>query len=167
MRLLMLHVDAFTCTITQKGRSPITEMPSTPSMHIDDGLLVLANAEDGDEADSDGVAERVAQEIRRLASQLKLREVMLLPFAHLFADPAPPEAALSILEAAAADLRSGGLRVERPPFGWFHTWDLQAKGHPLSRVARTVRPAGATAPQPRPENRSSRTHVSGQPRGSS
>jgi threonyl-tRNA synthetase len=30
--------------------------------------------------------------------------------------------------------------VVRTPFGWFNTLDIQAKGHPLSRVARVIAP---------------------------
>lgn len=136
----MFHVDAFTCTITEKGRSPLVEVPSTPSLHIDEGLLVLANAEAGDEVAADEVAAGAAAEILRLARQLKVGAAMLLPFAHLFAEPAPPAAALTLIDAIAEGLRGQGIAVVRPPFGWFHTWDLQAKGHPLSRVARTIRP---------------------------
>ena len=34
---------------------------------------------------------------------------------------------------------SGQLRaVTRTPFGWFNTLEIRAKGHPLSRVARTI-----------------------------
>ena len=79
-------------------------------------------------------------EIQKLAGQLKVDEIMLLPFAHLFAEPAPPAAALGLIDGVAGDLRALHFTVQRPPFGWFHTWDMQAKGHPLSRVARTIRP---------------------------
>jgi hypothetical protein len=30
MRLLMLHVDAFACRITERGRSPVVEPPERP-----------------------------------------------------------------------------------------------------------------------------------------
>jgi threonyl-tRNA synthetase len=143
MRLLILHVDSFTCTITEKGRSPLVEPPTSPSLHIDAGLLVLASVERGDEAAPDKVAEGTAAEIRKVADQLKADEVMLLPFAHLFAEPAPVEPARDILEATAVSLLAAGLTVQRAPFGWFHTWDLRAKGHPLSRLARTIRPPAA------------------------
>ena len=141
MRLLIIHVDSFACTVTQKGRSPIIEQPSTATTRIRDGLLVLASAEKGDEADAAGVVARTAEEIASLAGQLKVAQVMLLPFAHLFAELAPPAEALALIDRVVVELRGRNLTVERPPFGWFHTWDMQAKGHPLSRVARTVRPA--------------------------
>jgi len=145
MRLLIFHVDSFTCTVTEKGRSPLIETPSAPSSHIDEGLLVLASAESADESDPDDVSRAAADEVARLAEQLKARDVMLLPFAHLFADPCPPATALALLDAAAAELRGRGYAVQRPPFGWFHSWDLKAKGHPLSRVARTVHAARGDA----------------------
>ena len=141
MRLLIFHVDAFACTVTQKGRSPLVETPTAPTSRIEEGLLVLASVEAGDETAPIEVTRGTSDEIRKLAAQLKVRQIMLLPFAHLFAEPAPPADALALIDGAAAELRSDGFVVERPPFGWFHSWDMQAKGHPLSRVARTVRPS--------------------------
>jgi threonyl-tRNA synthetase len=148
LRLLIFHVDAFTCTVAQKGRSPLIETPAAPASRIDDGLLVLASVEAGDETAADEVQRGTVEHIRKLAHQLKVREIMLLPFAHLFAEPASPAAALALIDNVAAELRSLDLTVERPPFGWFHSWDMQAKGHPLSRVARTIRPS--TAPRGSP-----------------
>ncbi len=144
MRLLMFHVDSFTCTVTEKGRSSLVETPAAPSTHIDEGILVLASAEAADADDPDGIAAGAAREIARLAGQLKAREIMVLPFAHLFAEPCPPAVALEILDSVASELRGQELAVQRPPFGWFHTWDLQAKGHPMSRVARSIQSPSAT-----------------------
>jgi threonyl-tRNA synthetase len=146
VRVLIFHVDAFTCTITEKGRSALVEIPTAPSLRMGEGLLVLASVEAGDETAPAEVAKGTATEVKRLARQLKAREIMVLPFAHLFGDPAPPGPALEIIDAVAADLRAGKLVVQRPPFGWFHRWDLRAKGHPMSRVARTIRPSGAGEP---------------------
>ena len=150
MRLLMFHVDSFTCTITEKGRSAIVETPVSPVAHIDEGLLVLANVESADEERAAEVVAGTTQEVSSLAARLKAHEVMLLPFAHLFGEPSAPGPALEMLDAIAVELRSRGLVVSRPPFGWFHRWDLRAKGHPLSRVARTIpAPTGRGAPTPR------------------
>lgn len=143
MRLLILHVDGFACTVTEKGRSPLIETPAAPTTRIADGLLVLASVEAGDELAADEIRRGTGQEIQKLASQLKVQQIMLLPFAHLFAELAPPTEALALIDDVASDLRSRGFAVERPPFGWFHSWDLQAKGHPLSRVARTIRPSAS------------------------
>src|SRR4051812_16048786 len=101
MRLLMFHVDSFTCTLTEKGRSPLVERPTAPSSHMDEGLLVLVSAESTDQEGPDSVAAGAASEIVRLAGQVKTHDVMLLPFAHLFAEPCPPAEALSLIDNVA------------------------------------------------------------------
>lgn len=146
MRLLMFHVDSFTCTLTEKGRSAIVERPESPLSHIEEGLLVLASVESADEGRAAEVVAGTVREVNSLAGRLKAQQVMLLPFAHLFGEPAAPGPALEILDAVAVELRSRGLQVTRPPFGWFHRWDLRAKGHPLSRVARTIPADGPARP---------------------
>lgn len=149
MRLLIFHVDSFTCTLTEKSRSPLVEEPAARSAHIDAGLLVLASVEAGDQHAPEDVMQGAADEITKLAGQLAAKAVMLLPFAHLFADPAPAEHAIQIIDGVASNLSAAGFAVQRPPFGWFHSWDLKAKGHPLSRVARTIHPASPANPRTR------------------
>ncbi len=143
MRLLMLHVDAFTCRITERGRSPVAEPPEPCETAVGEALVVLAAAERGDEAAPERVAGRAADEIARQAGRVKADTVVLHPFAHLFAELAPPDAAVDLLRRTAGLLAERGLVVLRTPFGWFNTLELKAKGHPLSRVARIVRPEAA------------------------
>lgn len=140
MRLLMLHVDAFACRITERGRSPVVEPPEPRETAVGEALVVLAAAERGDEAAPERVACRAAGEIAGQAGRVKTATVVLHPFAHLFAELAPPAAAVDILRRTASFLAERGLAVYRTPFGWFNTLELRAKGHPLSRVARIVRP---------------------------
>ena len=49
MRLLVLHVSRFSCTATQKGRSQLVEPLAERTTGFEDGLLILAAAESGDE----------------------------------------------------------------------------------------------------------------------
>lgn len=148
MRLLMLHVDAFACRITEKGRSPVVEPPEPRDTVVGEALVVLAAAERGDEAGPELVARQAADEIASQAARVKAPTVVLHPFAHLFAELAPPAAAVDLLRRIGGLLVERGLAVHRTPFGWFNTLELKAKGHPLSRVARTVRPgeAGPSTP---------------------
>ena len=138
MRLLILHVDRFEYTITEPGRSPLREPITAPSYVLQDGLLALASVERVDSEAPAAVATNAALELALLAHQLGANQLVLHPFAHLFGDPAPPAVALPLLDDIAARLADAGLAVHRSPFGWFTRWDLQAKGHPLSRVGRTI-----------------------------
>lgn len=140
MRFLALHVDSFRSEITQKGRSPLVEPYEEKATSIEEGLLVLVSVEKGDEAAPEAVAEKAAAELLDLAQKVGATRVVLHSFAHLFAELAAPADAVPIMQATAERLRELGLEVIRTPFGWFNTLEIRAKGHPLSRVARTIRP---------------------------
>jgi threonyl-tRNA synthetase len=143
VRLLILHVTRFAYTATQKGRSSLVEPLTSRTSVFEDGLLLLASAEAGDEADPVLVASRAADEVARLAKQLGARRALIHPFAHLFAEPVPSETAVEVLDLLAQELGERELEAARSAFGWFFSWELSAKGHPLSRLARrfTAEPA--------------------------
>ena len=94
--------------------------------------------ERGDERAPDLVASRASMEIVKPATQLKVATIMLHPFAHLFGELSTPEVAISVLSRTQQALIKAGLQTYRTPFGWFNTLQIDAKGHPLSRVARIV-----------------------------
>ena len=134
MRFLILHVKSFRCTITEKGRSKVYEQYDDPVTQVDEALIVLSSVERGDERDPELVATRAGAEIVKFAGQLKVSTIVLHPFAHLFAELGPPEAAIDVLSRTQQKLREAGLCAIRTPFGWFNTLQIDAKGHPLSRV---------------------------------
>lgn len=140
MRFLVMHVNSFCCTITTKGRSRVYEPYEDPVTRVDEALVVLASVEQGDERAPEVVAERAAAAIRQLATQLKVSTVVLHPFAHLFGELSAPDVAIEVLHGTQEALLEAGLDSRRTPFGWFNTLQIDAKGHPISRVARVVRP---------------------------
>ena len=138
MRFLILHVNSFCCTITTRGRSKVYEEYTDPVTRVDEALVVLSSVEQGDERDPALVARRASAEIANLAAQLKVTTVVLHPFAHLFAVLSTPEVAIDVLSRTQQTLTAAGLSTHRTPFGWFNTLQIDAKGHPISRVARMV-----------------------------
>lgn len=140
MRVLIWHVERFVCTITERGRSPIVEEFDEPVTTVEDALLLLVSVEKADEADPAGVARKAADDIAAHAVQLKVSTVVVHPFAHLFGELSRPRTAVKVLDATADGLRAHGLTAIRTPFGWFNQLEIQAKGHPLSRLARLYAP---------------------------
>jgi threonyl-tRNA synthetase len=138
MRFLVLHVNSFCCTITTKGRSKVVEDYDDPVTQVEEALVVLASVEQGDECDPALVAQRAAAEIIKLSAQLKVTTVVLHSFAHLFAALSAPEVAIEVLSRTHEALVEAEMQSVRTPFGWFNTLQIDAKGHPLSRVARIV-----------------------------
>lgn len=134
----MLHVDYFSSTVTERGRSKIVEDVSSETITVNEALLVLASVEKQDEVNPEDVSKKAVEEIFRLAQQLKVNTIVLHPFAHLFGELSTPEIAVRTLKLIAGGLAKHGFKVIRTPFGWFNTLELKAKGHPLSRVARIL-----------------------------
>lgn len=136
----MLHVDDFTSQITERGRSKFFEEidPNLKTTTVGEALLILASVERADEPNPELVAKSAGEEIAKLARQLKIKTIVIHPFAHLFGELSSPELAVKVLKLAERNLSQDGFRVVRTPFGWFNTLELKAKGHPLSRVARVI-----------------------------
>ncbi len=140
MRILMLHVDRFISTVTERGRSKVIEEvnPDFKTIDVDEALLVLVSVEKNDESSQESVVKKGVSEISGHARKLKVNRIILHPFAHLFADLSKPETALELLKLSEEELRHREFEVIRTPFGWFNSLELKAKGHPLSRVARVI-----------------------------
>ncbi|MEX2723466.1 MAG: threonyl-tRNA synthetase editing domain-containing protein [Candidatus Freyarchaeota archaeon] len=138
MRILMLHVDYFNSTIAKRGRSKIFEEPPYKDVKAKESLLVLINVEKQDETNPQHISRKTVEEIIKHGSQLKVKTIILHPFAHLFGEPSRPEVAIDIIKLVEKDLTQKGFNVARTPFGWFNIWELRTKGHPLSRVARKI-----------------------------
>lgn len=138
MRILMFHVDYFKCTITEKGRSKITEEYTSPVTEINEALIILSSVEKQDEIDPVKIAQNAAKEIIVLAEKVKTNNIVLHPFAHLFGELSTPQTAIQVLKIMESELIQKGFNTIRTPFGWFNTLEIKAKGHPLSRVARII-----------------------------
>lgn len=136
MRFLAWHVDYVRAEPTERGRSRWAEEPRR--VDAQNALLIFANFEKGDEPRPTEVVGKAVEEIASIAARLKVTTVVLNPFAHLFADPTTPEVAAELLAHVHAGLAEKGLAVERLSFGMFYELELRAKGHRLSRIARTI-----------------------------
>ena len=136
MRFLAWHVDYVRAEPAERGRSALVE--EARPVKAENALLVFASFEKSDESHQPDVVERAAAEIASIAEQLKVRDVVLNPFAHLFAEPSNPEAAVDMLGQIGARLSERSLAVQRLAFGMFYELELKAKGHRYSRMARTI-----------------------------
>jgi threonyl-tRNA synthetase len=143
VRFLAWHVDYFRCRITERGRSPVVEPFDEPETAVEEALLLLISVEKSDEVAPEIVADKAVVEIAAHAASLKVETLVLHPFAHLFGQLSRPATAVRVLQWVEEGLRARGLAVIRTPFGWFNTLEIRAKGHPLSRVARTVNAKGS------------------------
>ena len=138
MRMLIIHVNYFSSTITEQGRSKIVEDPSPKTTEVGEALIVLASVEKLDETNPEDVSRKAVEEVAKIGHQLKVKTIVLHPFAHLFGELSKPEVAIKTMKLTEEGLVQNGFTAIRTPFGWFNTLELKAKGHPLSRISKKV-----------------------------
>jgi threonyl-tRNA synthetase len=136
MRFLAWHVDYVRAEPTERGRSGLAEEPNP--VRAENALLVFANFEKNDESHQSDVTDKTISEIASIANQLKITAIVLNPFAHLFAEPSRPQVAIDMLAQLHTGLVKRNFDVQRLAFGMFYELELKAKGHRLSRIARSI-----------------------------
>src|SRR3989441_5599437 len=63
---------------------------------------------------------------------------MIYPYAHLSGNLASRDPAIRVLKTLEGHLAAKGYGVSRSPFGWYKSFTISAKGHPLSELSRTI-----------------------------
>jgi threonyl-tRNA synthetase len=139
MRLLLVHADRFEYEAREKAvkePEPLDESHKRGS--LENGLVVFSTVEKNDEQDPEQIAANAASSIEEVLGWLKTKKVMVYPYAHLSTNLASREPAILILKALEEKLAQKGYEVSRSPFGWYKSFTITAKGHPLSELSRTI-----------------------------
>jgi threonyl-tRNA synthetase len=139
MRLLLVHADRFEYEAREKAvKEPEPLDESHKKGALENGLVVFSTVEKNDEQEPEQIASNAASSIEEVLGWLKTRKVMVYPYAHLSTSLASREPAISILKALEEKLSQKGYEVSRSPFGWYKSFTITAKGHPLSELSRTI-----------------------------
>lgn len=144
----MIHADRFTFAVTGETSVALRDRANavTQGVTVEEVVVAFIAVENGDKANPRDVAEQAAQEIRDNAARVRAKRAVVYPYAHLSSDLAAPPVAVDVLTQVAALLdEEGTLEVHRAPFGYYKSFDIAAKGHPLSELARTIVPRAAAA----------------------
>lgn len=136
MRALFWHLNYFKSVVTEKGRSPIFEELTEKEIEMDNCLLVFLVVEREDVGREEEVINSFKQFLILHSKNIRVKKIVLHPFAHLFSELAPADKAINIIERIRRELENDDFEVKKTPFGWFNELEIKAKGHPISRVAR-------------------------------
>ncbi len=139
MRFLSFHVDYFRYKVTKKGRSKIIEeiTENNREAQIKNALVLFISTEKRDEENPEFLEKGIV-EIEKITAQLKISNIVIVPFAHLFGQLSTLEFAFMSFKKIESNLKLKDYSVLRLPFGWFNELEMKAKGHPLSRISRIV-----------------------------
>lgn len=146
MKILLLHTDSVKWEPKKKAIKTAEEVKKGP-VKVEEALVALSAVEKADEANPDSVSKKAAAEIEKVAEQVKAKRIVLYPYAHLSPNLSAPETALDVLQATEKRLKAKKLVVKRAPFGWYKSFSIKCKGHPLSELSRDIGPDGAAAPK--------------------
>ncbi len=139
MRFLSFHVDYFRYKVTKKGRSKVIEEITEDNREnqIKNALVLFISTEKRDEENSE-ILKKSIIEIEKITNQLKISNIVIVPFAHLFGQLSTIEFSFEFFKKIELELKMMDYSVVRLPFGWFNELEMKAKGHPLSRISRII-----------------------------
>ncbi len=137
MRLLFIHSDHLEFEVTEEI-GDLAEHEGVPlDGRMEDCVVTFISVESDDGDDTEAVIANAATEIRDVTGQLQTSRVVIYPYAHLSEDLAPPEVATDVFVGLEAELETDH-EVLRAPFGWYKSFEVSCKGHPLSELSRHV-----------------------------
>src|SRR3989304_5221495 len=139
MQILSIHSDYI--EYETKRSTPVAEKieEDLKRGRMEEALTFFVAVEKNDEGNIEHIAEQTAQEIKKITKQVKTNRIMIYPYAHLSSSLASPNAAIEALKKLEELLKEAGFEVKRAPFGWYKSFTIKCKGHPLSELSRTIR----------------------------
>jgi threonyl-tRNA synthetase len=135
MKILSLHCDYIKFKPLKKAIKSIEELPENEktAKDIKDPLVILTAVEKGD---SDSELKQMIEAVKKTASEVGAKKIVLYPYAHLSASLSDPTTAKEYLVEAEHTLSKDGFEVTRAPFGYYKEFELKCKGHPLSELSK-------------------------------
>lgn len=143
MQLLLIHSDFIEYEV--KKSTPVAEKieDSVKAGRMEEALTAFIAVERVDESNPQYVVDKAVESIVNVAGQVKAKNIMLYPYAHLSSNLSTPAVAVEVLKNLETAMKGKGYEVKRAPFGWYKTFTIKCKGHPLSELSRSIKPEGA------------------------
>jgi len=140
MKILSLHCDYIKFKAVKKALKEPEKLSEADKKEkqIKEVLVIFTAVEKGDKT-----ATELVKNIEDIAKQVKTKNIVLYPYAHLSSQLSSPDTAVNILKQAEAKLKKK-LSVTRAPFGYYKQFELKCKGHPLAELSREITETGET-----------------------
>jgi len=136
MKILLLHTDYIEYEAKEKAIGGAEEV-DVKKDRLDEALAVFVAVEKDDEGVIDETVENAADEIRHVAGNVGTERIMLYPYAHLSSNLSSPDAAKEAISKLKEEL-GRTFTVKNAPFGWYKSFKISCKGHPLAELSREI-----------------------------
>ncbi|MEM5782755.1 MAG: threonine--tRNA ligase [Candidatus Aenigmatarchaeota archaeon] len=137
MKILTLHSDNLEVEPKTKAIKQAEEIKEK-KFEFKEVLVTFVAAEKIDENSIVEVSKNTAEEIIKVAEQVKCKNIVLYPYVHLTSEPAKPSVAMDILLEIEKNIKEKEYQVNHVPFGWYKAFKISVKGHPLSELSRQI-----------------------------
>ena len=137
MKTLNLHVDYIEWQGLKKALKSMENLgeKEIAKTRVEEALVVLTAIEKNDSIE---ILNSYLENIKDIAEKVNTKNIVLYPYAHLSKDLGKPSTAIEILKEAEKKLIKMGYSVSRAPFGYYKSFELKVKGHPLSELSREI-----------------------------
>ncbi|MHA1713716.1 MAG: threonine--tRNA ligase, partial [Candidatus Ranarchaeia archaeon] len=140
MKILLIHSEGFSYEVLEKARGVKPEKIDQKFFDLKEKVLVVfTSIEETDQTNPEETLSRAVEEISVLADDLKEKNIVLYPWAHLSDHLASPKFAQDILQQLTSALRSSGYNVHKAAFGWYKAFRLNCLGHNRAENFRTIK----------------------------
>jgi threonyl-tRNA synthetase len=135
MKVLQLHCSDFDYKIISD--TPVAERPAIPKESKLKNLLACFTCfEKKDENKADEILDAYVKNIKIDTERIGCKTVLIYPYAHLSQELGSPRKAKKFLNRLRDRLKLEGFDVYKSPFGWYKSFRLTCKGHPLAEAYR-------------------------------
>ncbi len=138
MRTLMLHSDYLRYKTRSKTKLAEDIEDEKRAGGVENALITFAAIEKEDEEDPQLIIKKAVKEILSVQNKVNADNIVIYPYAHLSSSLAGPDVSQEILKGIEKGLEDNNESVLRVPFGWYKSFELSCKGHPLSELSRTI-----------------------------
>lgn len=136
MITLALHVDYIKVKPMDKAFESAEELnDDLKEVSMEEALVVFLASEVGD---SEDVVFAMVKQIKEQMERINCKNVLVYPYVHLTDNPSNPSLAYSLTIKTEEELRKLNYNTKRAPFGWYKSFELKVKGHPLSELSKRV-----------------------------
>ncbi|KON31861.1 threonine--tRNA ligase [miscellaneous Crenarchaeota group-1 archaeon SG8-32-3] len=144
MRLLQLHSNYIVYKPVKKEIS-IAEEAAKEENRVEDVLVLFTAVETGDNS---ATAKKAIDEVHAFLQNLRVKRILIYPFAHLSSNLSKPSDALRVVKEMESYAKQKDIETYRAPFGWTKQFTLSIKGHPLAEQSRSYAPDTSKAKVP-------------------
>ncbi|MDO9538077.1 MAG: threonine--tRNA ligase [Thermoplasmata archaeon] len=138
MKALFIHSDFIEYEARKKTK--LAEDISSDKMknRVEEVLVVFISFEKRDEGKEADSAKALVANVEEIAGKVEVKRIVLYPYAHLSSSLAKASSSITILHTAESQLIEKGYEVHASPFGWYKSFNISCKGHPLSELSREI-----------------------------